>query len=789
MQNVETVTFRRAVAVWPAGRERVMNDFVGFRAVVTDKPAGPVTVRLTCSTFYRLSVNGEFVAHGPVRAAHGHFRVDEWDVTPRLRAGANVIAIEVAGYNVDSYYTLDQPSFLQAEVVGGDTVLAATAVDGGGFTAIDLPERVRKAERYSFQRAFSEVYRLQPEWDRWRREAGAVVPSVKLAAQPEVPLLPRRIDKPTFDVVRPTKVVAHARMEKGTPPEKPRKFWGLTSIGPQHKGYTEGEIETLPSIDVQAFKGATTPADEPPAPQQKLGQGDGVVFDLGRNLTGFVGGTVTCTTATRLVFTFDELLTKGDVDHGRLGCASLITYDLEPGTYAIESIEPYTMRYLKASAWSGTCDLGAVFVREYASPAGTGTVAAAFASSDERLDRIFTAALHTYRQNAADVFMDCPSRERAGWLCDSFWTARVAFDLAGHALDEKNFIENFLLPAKFAHIPDGMLPMCYPADHYNANFIPQWAMWFVVELREYLHRSGDRALVDALQPRVRALLTYLDTFANADGLLENLPGWKFVEWSKANDFVDGVNYPTNMLYAGALAAAGEMYDDAALADRHARMLETVRKQSFDGDFFVDQAQRENGAPARTTNRTEVCQYYAFFFDAATPDSHAELWKKLTTDFGQQRKETKAFPDIHPANAFIGNYLRCALLARYDLTRRLKDEIVGYFLKMADLTGTLWENDNPHASCDHGFASHVAHWLYRDLLGAHVDPRGKVLTLVLNDCGLTRCEGTLACGPDHPGHVRWQVDGDVIGYETIVPDGWSVKVENRTKLRAVQKTKW
>ena len=140
--------------------------------------------------------------------------------------------------------------------------------------------------------------------------------------------------------------------------------------------------------------------------------------------------------------------------------------------------------------------------------------------------------------------MDCPSRERAGWLCDSFFTARVAMDLCGHSTIEKNFLENFLLPDKFEFLPDGMLPMCYPADHNDGVFIPNWAMWFVIELQEYLVRSGDRELVDALKPKVFALLEYFKPFQNDDGLLENLSSWVFVEWSKANGFVQDVNYPS-----------------------------------------------------------------------------------------------------------------------------------------------------------------------------------------------------------------------------------------------------
>jgi len=41
------------------------------------------------------------------------------------------------------------------------------------------------------------------------------------------------------------------------------------------------------------------------------------------------------------------------------------------------------------------------------------------------------AAVETFRQNVLDVYMDCPSRERGGWLCDSFFTSRIEKLLTG----------------------------------------------------------------------------------------------------------------------------------------------------------------------------------------------------------------------------------------------------------------------------------------------------------------------------------------------------------------------
>jgi alpha-L-rhamnosidase len=219
-----------------------------------------------------------------------------------------------------------------------------------------------------------------------------------------------------------------------------------------------------------------------------------------------------------------------------------------------------------------------------------------------------------------------------------------------------------------------------------------------------------RAMIDAFRPKVYALIRYLDTFLNEDGLLEKLPAWVFVEWSRANQLGQDVNYPSNMLYAAALEVCGELYGDAAMGKRAADIRKTVLEQSFDGEFFLDNALRKDGKLVLSGEKTEVCQYYAFWCNVATPESHGDLWQKLLYDFGPQRKENNAYPDVHFANAFIGNYLRLDLLYRYGYRDLVLKNIEGYFTKMADLTGTLWEHDGTSASVDHGFASHVVCWL-------------------------------------------------------------------------------
>ncbi|MEO6005075.1 MAG: alpha-L-rhamnosidase C-terminal domain-containing protein [Opitutus sp.] len=755
--------FESALPVWPEGRSTEMNMLVEFRATFAQPQHTPVLLRLTGATEYRIRVNGQFVGFGPARAGHGFYRVDEIDLTRWLRVGNNDLLIEVAGYNVNSYALLDQPSFLQAEVMVDTEAILATGV--GGFETRVRRDRVQKTQRYSFQRPFSEIW-LVP---------GPAADLVVCTPLEPKPLAPRRVPYSTFEV-RP--VVAHlteGEMKKNETAAAPWKDRSLTAIGPKFKGYPEAELSAIPSLELQTV---TTASSRPAAkaPTFSLKPNSYRILDFGVNATGFIGLQVNARSRTRLFVTFDEILTKGDVDFKRLDCVNIVQYELEPGAHVLESFEPYTLRYLKLIVLEGECEVSGTQVREFVNPTAS---RAQFEASDARFNQIFAAARETFGQNANDIFMDCPSRERAGWLCDSFFTARVAADLTGETAVEKNFLENYQRPATFAFLPDGMLPMCYPADHYDGVFIPNWAMWFVLQLAEYADRSGDRELVEALRPRVQKLLEFFRRYENEDGLLEKLPSWVFVEWSQANKFVQDVSYPSNMLYAAMLDAADRLYHEPGTAPKAARLRDTIRRQSFDGEFFVDNAVRTDGKLHVTRNRSEVCQYFAFYCDVATPTSHPELWRRLITDFGPPRKQSGAFAEIWPANAFVGNQLRFELLSRYRRNQQILDEAIGYWLYMAERTGTLWEHDSTLASCSHGFASHAAHTLIRDVLGiASVDTVKKTVRLRIPAVTLSWCKGSIPT-PDGPIDLRWFKKGEKVKYRLSLPPGFQVEVENLT----------
>ncbi len=776
---------KEAIPVWAEGREKEMNLNLGFHGTFQNNKNQDIKLRITASTLYRVFLNGEFLGYGPARAAHGFFRVDEYDLSSRAKNGENIISVEVAGYNVNSYYTIDEPSFLQAEVESGGKILLATGGDHN-FVAFQIKERLQKVERYSFQRPFTEYYRVANDFDAWKTSSQKPLETLNLVEQPTVQLLPRNLLLPEFDIVNPVQVYAKGTIQFQKP-EQYKKDRSLTGISEIYKGYTENEIEVFPSQLIQEISDKTieiTSTNFEKSPTV-LNKNEFTTFDFGTNLSGFIGSKISCDEPSKIIFYFDELLTNGDVNTKKRmsDVNNQVVYELQPGVYNLETFESYTFKFLKAIVLEGKCTIENIYLREYAYPENS---LATFSSSNEKLNAIYKAARQTFRQNAVDIFMDCPSRERAGWLCDSYFSAITEKDFTGKSAVAHNFYENYALPDSFKCLPEGMLPMCYPSDHYDGNFIPNWAMWFIVQIDDYAKHGGDPELVAQLEPRISKLLTYFTGFENEDGLLEKLDQWIFVEWSKANDFVQDVNYPTNMLYSAALKKAGELYHNDNWLKKAELIKQTILKQSFNGDFFVDNAIRdENGNLKVTANTTEVCQYYAFFFNIATPETHPELWEKLTTDFGPNRNDKVTWPDVFVANAFIGNYLRMNILSRYGLQPQLLNEIQDYFYGMAQQTGTLWENMKSSASCNHGFASYLGHVLYRDILGIeNVDYLSKKVTIRFSDIDLNECSGVLPVENDAI-EFRWKKQNGKINYSLSVPDGFQVEVINNSS-NAIEK---
>ena len=665
--------FQKAIPVWhDAGR----NTHLIFRA---EGDFSGATVRISSADFYKVYIDGAFLGYGPARTAKGYARVDEYALTSGSR-----ITIEVAGYGCSSWATARQQSFCCAEITRDGAVLAATGFD---FACLRNCQRRQNVERFSLQRHFGEVYDM------------AAVPVPVTATPVTAPIfIPRTVPHADLSLHSLDAFVGGSfaqgeitRKNAYTQSILVETDWGI---------FPEDEIPDKPfrfadsQVFRKKFEGALPIT---------LTENQWILLDAGAIEVGFPILEAVAETDCEILLALTE--SCPDDRFGfvpKMNCQPVIQYTLQAGqTIRKEAFEPYSFRKAAILVRSGRVTVTGFGWRNCIRDM---TNARKKTFDDPVLQGVYDAALRTFSHNAVDIFTDCPSRERAGWLCDSFFTARAEHFFFGSTTVEDAFLENFVLYRNEGEFPAGVLPMVYPSDPHESNkFIPQWDMWYVLEVCEYLSIRNPKADKARFLPSVSGILDFLSGYENEWGLLEKLPSWNFVEWSTANQWTQDVNYPTNFLYAGTLEAAGKVFD-LPLQEKADRIRKEVICRAFDGQVFVDHAARIGSALVNFDHVSEAGQYYAALFGGFDLDApeFARLKEGIVDGFSRMPR-----PDFCPVNAFIGLYLRMAVLDKLGDKALLHRNIKAFFGGMSEQTGTLWEYKEAHKSMDHGFASYVA----------------------------------------------------------------------------------
>jgi len=686
-------------AIWAKGLLHEMNVAVTFQYTLT--PQENTVLELAASNLYRLFVNGDFAGYGPARAAHGYSRLDSYALG-KWAGQQTVLAVEVYSANINSYYTVNERPFFAAEIKNGSEIIAQAA----DFTAYHMTERIQKVRRFCGQRTFTESYRLAR--DPAAFYAGDVTGYVPAETEAVAMnrLLPRYVGYPMLN-----KRLA-VPLEYGTVGTKanaePRREPSYLMASPEtQNGFTPEMLEENAVAVVEQFA-CTAQGEGHAAP---IGAMHYQTYDFGRTLTGFFSLQVRAQEDTTLYLFFDEVITQTDicreVSPFRNSCNNVIKFVLAAGSYRLLTFEANSARFTTAVVTDGCAEITDFGMVVYENP---DAAQFQYDCGDDALNKIVAAATNSFSQNAVDVLTDCPSRERAGWLCDSFFSGRAEPFFTGKNVVEKSHLENYAMCPQLPYLPEGMLPMCYPADHPKGRYIPNWTMWYILELCNYWKRTGDEDMRRISREKVYNLVQFFQKYENEYGLLENLESWVFIEWSKCNDaeYTKGLNYPSNMIWAAALEAAAELYNDPALAQKGAAIKKAIRELAWNGEFFEDNAVRdENGALVKTGHLTETCQYYAFYFNVISREEYPELWECMRTKFGPLRNPAAVYPEVYPSNAIVGNYLRLELLLRYGYTDAVLQECKDFFLGMAERTGTLWEHTRLSCSLNHGFASMAA----------------------------------------------------------------------------------
>ncbi|MBE7080564.1 MAG: hypothetical protein E7371_04920 [Clostridiales bacterium] len=677
------------VAVWANDLQGQMNITLAFALDLETAQAFDLTI--AAADCYKIYADGQFLAFGPQRAAHGYARIAKY------KGRAKRIVVEVHSHFANTFCWIKQPPFFACEVSADGVVYTAE-----NFTCYHLTDRVQRVQRYSYQRGFAEVYCLDE--DRTSLYCGTSNFPKKHTQRVHAPaFLPSWVDEPKYTMHYPQTVIEQGGVD--VDPSLP--VWtdrSHTLVGTKLDGFAMVDWEERLTEAASRFIYRPNKTAVSGLSYQ--------TYDFGRAMTGFAELKITADREGVVYVIFDELLWhergKGEnyVAFERNACSSVHKFILRKGgQYNVSTFDPYLMRYALLVCSEGVN--AEIALRDYENPnADDFTVECADAS----IQKIVKAAKATFAQNAVDLLTDCPSRERAGWLSDSYFSSEAEYILTGKNQAEKAFLENYAY-ADCTGLPDGMVPMCYPSDPYD-TYIPNWAMWYILELEKYANRWGRDEIIAKSKEKADGVLRYFKRKENEFGLLENLDGWVFVEWSAANDedHIKGVNIPSNIAYARCLEGMANLYgyEDLRLQAENIRTF--IKTHAYDGRFFVDNLIRDEQGNLRQSGLlTEVCQYYAFWFNCITKEEYPWLYEELMERLGVNRAEGY-LPEVGISNVLYGLYMRVDLLMREGKKAKVLDECLRLFLPMAERTGTLWEHNGISASCNHGFASYALKWI-------------------------------------------------------------------------------
>lgn len=614
--------------------------------------------------FFRVFVDGKFVAYGPERAPSGYTKAKTISVL-----NAQNISIEVESYGVSCYACDYQTPFFGAILLNNDKMVYETT----DFSCWKECHNMKGMPRFSMQRGFVEGYDLS------RLET----------------------EKVQTVFVKAPNIMAEMGEVCDYNGEDFRCLREGEFCGFEHVNIPEWTLrpENLPKVkDFDVEKDFLK--------ETKTGYRF-VDFMLEKERTGFLSLQIEALESATLFAVMDEILLNGEWTFRRSNCNDLIVIKVPKGKHSVLSFEPYALKHLKI-IFKGKIQVNAKIIK-----LENNRISDLKLVGDRQLSEIFEAAKNTFCQNALDIYMDCPGRERAGWLCDSYFMAKSEELFIGNNDIERQFILNFL-HAKSPEGTENMLPMCFPAKQRKGLYIPNWSLWFILQWAEYLKKTEDYKFANEFKDKIYQLVKFFDKYINEYGLLENLDGWIFVEWSICNDvaYRTGVNFPTNILYAEVLKKVGQLYGDQEFVCRGNNIREQILKMSYNGEFFTDNAIRINGKLSRCDDHiSETCQYYMLFFGLNPTPKFSE---KMKQNFGPFR--TDGYAQIGKSNMFIGYYLRFFWLCEEKEYQRVVKEIKFSLQNMVKQTGTLWEHCEPQASCNHGFSSVTAVLLLRCLFG-------------------------------------------------------------------------
>jgi len=360
-----------------------------------------------------------------------------------------------------------------------------------------------------------------------------------------------------------------------------------------------------------------------------------------------------------------------------------------------------------------------------------------------------------------EMFMDCPYFEQQMYPGDT----RVEM-LVMNAISGDDRINRFGMGIfDYARREDGMVPMNFPSRNVqdSATYSMCWAMMF----GDHVLWHGTNAWLKARLPGLRQTMSALAQYENGDGLVENLPGWSFMDWvpewdtyGNAPDGRRGLSALNNLQYVLALRSAART--EAALGEA-AQAVCWRDKADRTGAAIVRRFwSEERGLLADTVAKdrfSEHAQCLALLAEILSPEKAARAFKGLAEA-----------PGLAHTTVYFSHYLFDAYLkfGRADLFLKRLDLWRGY---VKDGLKTPLEAPGVRARSDcHAWGAHPLYHLVTGVAGVKPAADGYGRVLVAPQPGALKCVKAAAPTPKGIVCVDFVFSGTNVTGSVVLPPG-------------------
>lgn len=324
-----------------------------------------------------------------------------------------------------------------------------------------------------------------------------------------------------------------------------------------------------------------------------------------------------------------------------------------------------------------------------------------FVCSDPIKNAMWRVSKNTLLCCTHETFADCPYYEQCQYDMDSALEMMFLLRLTGDGRMAKKAIVDLSRSQQV----DGMLCAHYPST--KIQIIPNFSLYWILMLKDYVFYSADLELADELLPVAEKVLNYFRRSITEEGLCgASSEYWNYHDWVPSWNIgvPNGANeYPstiTSMLYSAALSAASYLAEKCGRNE----LSEEYKKRAL----TINDAVNSHCFDGKVGMYTDV--YRADAVNTSPEYSvHTAVWAVLCgARSGSEAKELleRAFNGENVAAAsFSFNYYTFRALEKAELYDKYSPRLLEGWKRMLDLDCTTWcENpDSPRSEC-HAWSS-------------------------------------------------------------------------------------